>query len=332
MLQLNKHKRGFFMEPNLENVSNEIVNASTTAPVAVSPKPPKSKGLIASTIIFALLAVAGIAGAAYFYMDSSNKTADNTKLQAELDLIKNETGAELVENDGTTTVDLTKSDDSEVKSIVKQIYESVSTNISDGRFFTTFGDGSDIKIPGTNTYTKSNSSYGIESPTVFYDSSAGDTIMATAHTYAEAILANNGFTEDREFMSNKLFYNPDTRIYCDVSENSLPFTVNCSKDTWISDGDKNLSLDLAKISDEFYVSAHLDNIIDSTITPYQRLTAGGPGAALLFYRTSPDAEWQFFIGTQGVLLCSDYTGDVAKAFAGEICLDESTDEISTVQP
>lgn len=96
------------MEPNLENVSNEIVNASTTAPVAVPPKPPKSKGLIASTIIFAILAVAGIAGAVYFYMDSSNKTADNTKLQAELDLIKNETGAELVENDGTTTVDLTE--------------------------------------------------------------------------------------------------------------------------------------------------------------------------------------------------------------------------------
>lgn len=94
------------MEPNLENVSNEIVNASTSTPTpAPAPvKPAKSKGLVAATVIFAILAIAGIAGAVYFYMDANNKAAEKAELQAKLDLVEVETATN---STPTTTVEIT---------------------------------------------------------------------------------------------------------------------------------------------------------------------------------------------------------------------------------
>ena len=313
------------MEPNLENVSNEIVNASTSIPTpAPAPvKPAKSKGLVAATVIFAILAIAGIAGAVYFYMDANNKAAEKAELQAKLDLVEAETNA---------TVDLTNSDEAEVKNLVKQVYASVSSSIDYGCFNTVFDEGSMIKIPDTDVYTLSNKSYGVASWGSCHDSSVEETIMTTAYTYAEAVLADNGFTEDKELMSSKLFYNPDNGIYCWVEENSRPFTMNCSKDTWISNEDKDLTLTLAGLVDGFYVSAKSSNIIDSPVSPYQNLKAYDLGAVLLFYRTSPDAEWQLFRASQDAIPCNEYTGDIAKAFAGDVCYDESTGQNSTVQP
>ncbi|MBR0431021.1 hypothetical protein IJJ05_01905 [Candidatus Saccharibacteria bacterium] len=322
------------MEPNLETISTEIVETSTEAPTVAPEKPKKSKGLIATIVILSILAVAAIAAAVYFYLDASNKVAANSELQAKLDLLKTETGAELIETteNGTTTVNTPELERSKVKKIVQQVYQSVSSNISDGRFETVYSDSSMIKIPDSTVYTSSNESYGVTSWGFYTYSNAGDDIMANAHIYAETVLADNGFIEDKELMSSKLFHNSDNGIYCDVSENSLPFSMSCSKDTWISDENKNLALALAKAANVFFVSADTSNITDSTISPYQRLTAGGPGAVLLFYRVSPDADWQFFTGTQDSIPCSNYTGDVAKAFAGDICYDESTSENSTVQP
>ncbi len=93
------------MEPNLETISTEIVETSTEAPTVAPEKPKKSKGLIATIVILSILAVAAIAATVYFYLDASNKAAANSELQAKLDLLKTETGAELIETteNGTTT-------------------------------------------------------------------------------------------------------------------------------------------------------------------------------------------------------------------------------------
>lgn len=92
------------MEPDLENVSNEIVGTSSSAAPTVDKTSKKSKGLLAATIIFAVIAIAGIAAAIYFFIDANNKAAANADLRAKFDLVKMETGAELVEKEenGTT--------------------------------------------------------------------------------------------------------------------------------------------------------------------------------------------------------------------------------------
>ena len=75
-----------------------------------------------------------------------------------------------------------------------------------------------------------------------------------------------------------------------------------------------------------------NNIKDSQYTPYQTLRISVGGAAGLFYRTSPEAKWQFFTGTQAVLDCSDYnTEDLKKAYLGEPCYNYNTQTDSTVQ-
>jgi hypothetical protein len=54
---------------------------------------------------------------------------------------------------------------------------------------------------------------------------------------------------------------------------------------------------------------------------------------MLFYRVSPEAEWQYFTATQGLMPCTNYnTEDIRNAFAGETCFDESNGETLTVQP
>lgn len=94
------------MDPNLQNVSNEIVNASAPASAPAPGKPKSSKGAIATIILLAILAIGGIAGAIYFYMDANNKATENAELSAKLDLIESETGVEVTEKedeDGNTT-------------------------------------------------------------------------------------------------------------------------------------------------------------------------------------------------------------------------------------
>lgn len=324
------------MEPNLENVSNEIVGASSSVTPSVDKTPKTSKGLLVATIIFAVIAIAGIAAAIYFFIDANNKATANADLRAKLDLVKMETGAELVEKEenGTTVtvVEVTSTRAEEVKKIVTQVYDSLTKNISGGTFYTVFGNGSLIKIPDSNIYTFSNESYGVTSASYYYDSAIGNTIMQSADSFASAVLTNNGFIEDKETMSGKLFYNSNTDIYCITSGQSLPYSLTCSKATWILAEDRDLSLTLAKVADVDFISASQSAIQDSSVSPYQKLMARGENYAALFYRVSPDSEWQFFTGTQGVLPCSEYTGDIAKAFAGDTCYDEATGQNSIVQP
>ena len=55
----------FFMEQNLESVTEEIVEASTPVESLPPEKPKKSKGLLCATILFAILALAGIGFGVY---------------------------------------------------------------------------------------------------------------------------------------------------------------------------------------------------------------------------------------------------------------------------
>lgn len=58
---------------------------------------------------------------------------------------------------------------------------------------------------------------------------------------------------------------------------------------------------------------------------------GVGGFAALFYRTSENAEWKFFIGTQNNLACTQYdTLELKKAYVGTECFD-AKDTLTTVK-
>lgn len=118
--------------------------------------------------------------------------------------------------------------------------------------------------------------------------------------------------------------------------------ISCAKTdwSWLTDDEKNL---ISELETAYYdktgrypnVISDIENKIkNSQYSPYQTILVNVGGAAGLFYRTSPDAKWQFFVATQSALDCSDYnTDDLRKAFAGDVCYNGSTSlNQSTVQP
>ena len=74
----------------MEETNNQTASSETPA----KQPNPKSKPLIATSIIASVAAIAGIATGIYFYLDANNKAADNADLQAKIDLLESENGTE----------------------------------------------------------------------------------------------------------------------------------------------------------------------------------------------------------------------------------------------
>lgn len=325
------------VEKNETNTAKDMEEMTTPASAMAQPEKKKNKtGMIVGIVCLALLAVAGLSFGAYAMITKDNAIADAEKRCNET--CEDNTVVEVIENGGETTVTFTKanSDQEEVKNLLSKVYESLRNANFGVRFYNTYGDGTIIKVSDT-IYTSSNESYGIESA---YDdgNAAGLTeemskVMYNAYKYAEDALVANGFTVGPEFMWTRAYYNNSLDITCNVNEEELPFMIECGKNSWISNEAKELAITLAKAADTNFVSvAHGYEIKNSKVAPYQTMIAGGLNYAMLFYRTAPDAAWQYFTGTQAVLDCDEYTGDVAKAFAGEVCWDTEMNQESTVQP
>lgn len=146
------------------------------------------------------------------------------------------------------------------------------------------------------------------------------------------------------------YYNAANDIVCGIYDDadwnsynnaSSPYLVlECAKTdwAWLTEADKALVAELATAYYEkegeypTVIYGLNDNIKNSQYGPYQTLTVAVGGAVGLFYRTSPDAKWQFFAGTQAVLGCDEYnTDDLKKAYLGEPCYNYDTQTDSTVQ-
>ena len=118
-------------------------------------------------------------------------------------------------------------------------------------------------------------------------------------------------------------------------------TLECAKTdwTWLTDEEKSL---LKELEGAYYDKTGQYPLTmygfetkpkDSSITPYQTLQVAIGGGGASFYRTSPEAKWQFFAGGQAAPDCDAYdTDDLRKAFAGSICYDTVTGSSSTVEP
>lgn len=319
------------MDENLEAISTEIVE--TANPTSAPEKPKKSKGLVITVIIMTIFAIAGIAAAIYFFMDANNKANDNSELKAKLDLIEAETGTELIETEqgGAAVTVVAESTDDAVKAIVSKIYDALSEDLPNQRFYRIFDGDGIIKIPNSDVYTIAEKSYGVTSGS---QTNNHDEIMQKAHPIARSVLTSNGYSMVKELMfGDELYYNQNSDIYCWISMSSSPFSSDCSSGKWLSEENAGLILALAKAADTDFVSASSKDIQNSSISPYQKLTGRVANAAGLFYRVSPNAEWQFFTGTHVIVDCDKFnTEDLRKAFAGDTCWDDATGQEATIKP
>jgi len=312
-------------ETPIENALSGVGTVETPTP---APAEKKSKGPIYGMILLAILAVAGIGFGIYEFMDS-NKKADEIK-----DLKNQISNLTPTTPDTPTDEDLFEMMDTETKTIVEQI-KSVLTPLAgvqpeDGGItpITTFDE---LKV-----MTDLEKSYGAK-----YFSGVTETDFSLNDKLIEKLLSL-GFTEDTTI--NTVFsttYRNSNDIICITGGSSSPFAFACGYYKWVSSDTVSAINEFAEAiktklgSYPAYPLSYMEGheIEDSTVTPYQRITISGYNHAALFYRTSPDAEWQYFTGTQDALSCGEYnTQDLKNAYAGTMCYDEASGANSTVQP
>ena len=304
-----------------------------------------SKAPWAVAAVASVVAIAGIAFGIYGMMKpAETANTDNLKVQ-----IKNTDGTtttletDKIETikDNDTTIIISDSPSSystdriEVQELIKEMHKSMSDNVSsiENDLEEVFRSEAFIKLDNINVTTVSDEAYGLT--VITENAGIREGISESAYEYAVSFLNKNGFNKTEaalQWPEFELYYNPSTKTFCDVNNNS-PFTIACAKGTWIRDSEKDLIKALANNSNEdHFIIAKNAKVVDSTITPYQRVIVNLGSAAGLYYRVSPDSEWQFFKGTQDMVSCSEFTGDVAKAYAGTQCWDSSTNQESTVNP
>lgn len=280
---------------------------------------------------------------------ADKKSAEIAELAAKVDLLQQETGTQLVEKEenGTTVTvvepaassDVFSIKDAEVRAIInnmKNILDPIAGMSGESDVDGDPGYGVGTIFDGLQVRTSLDKSYGIKYPQIGLDKAG----MLYEKTVSN--LESLGFVKNEQ-LSNPVgsdsFLDSKNNIFCDTS-NSSPFIVACGYYKWVTDEKIALINQLAEAYKRkegklpYSISITKNNIIkDSNVSPYQNLWVNGGGAALLFYRTSPSAEWQFFTGAQGLLSCSKYnTQDLKNAFAGEACFNEANGAESTVQP
>lgn len=164
--------------------------------------------------------------------------------------------------------------------------------------------------------------------------SAEDYTKLVDQTFTE-----NGFEKTGEdWVPMGEYINWETGVVCTNVGGGMPIYFGCGHISWLDEDDVALANELAEAYEakegRTLGSVSIsEDIEDSEVKPYQRLTVSIPGAAGLFYRVNPEAKWQFFMGTQAPLACSVYdTEDLRNAFAGEPCYDLELNEDSEVKP
>ena len=160
---------------------------------------------------------------------------------------------------------------------------------------------------------------------------------------AKAKLKRLGFSVYKDAGEDKTnsfgWYDSNNKIICTpLRNNYTSLSLSCSHTSWISSEKVALlnSLATAYLKKEselpLFINATTDKIKNSPYEPYQKLIATLPDSVGLFYRSGKDAEWVFFLDTQGVVPCSKYYANAGAkhAFQGDTCLD-ANGELSKVK-
>ena len=136
-------------------------------------------------------------------------------------------------------------------------------------------------------------------------------------------------------MSDYTLINDNSGVICRMGYVYL----GCGHKDWYNKENAALSDNLARVvldatgEDPHLVVADVNQIKNSEISPYQRIEAMRQGFGSMFYRVSPEAEWQYFTSGQAGPTCSEYnTDDLRKAFAGMHCYSEGEGYDAVVKP
>ena len=347
-------------------------NAATAAPVAEDNSQSKGKGWTAATIIACVVAACGVGVGVYGMLRSLQKDGQISNLSdmvaqrdttiAYLNNYAHQGNAVVEPSSGMQTGIITDSpriakiessaqDDNNVRAIVYEMQKVVG-EADDIVFVRIFDRYPPIaKNQDAKTYLSLERSYGLR---VWRESGGADDSTAVAEAI-DRKLRELGFVDD-DGMSDDSFLstyygrhliNYDSGIVCRFTYTNLPFDVTCGHVSWISDESVAIASELA---DAYYaangrypfdISLLFDTnswgvaIKDSSVAPYQTIDVGITNAGASFYRTSPDADWQYFTTAQGPANCAEFdTQDLKNAFAGTFCYDgiglDAKD--STVQP
>ena len=173
-------------KPNQPEASTNASQPDPTPPPTPTPEPShdvskKPKALITTAIICAILAVAGIAASIYFYIDANNKAAEIANLQSKLDLLKEETGAELVEKqeDDTTITTIEVTSDATISNeLAQSIVDPYLKNFQTFTNLLDYGLNDETKVevaylnldPQQIHSVTMQSAYAIDTVNVYYDS------------------------------------------------------------------------------------------------------------------------------------------------------------------
>lgn len=312
----------------------------------VTNKKKTSKGAVARIIILSIIALAGVGFGIYGMISQNQKVKDLEAQIASCTAANNGETTLVTCPDGTEISATANNMANEYKEVVDTV-NSLTSNIKEMRDYIESDNSLASKAAGTNTYVPIKLS--IKKETNRYDNV---TKVAEDFDTLKANLINAGFSTIgtipfRGSAGPQIdgYLNSETSIICGVINESDYYNnashdyiiLDCAKTswTWLTKEDET---SIKAFETAYYnktgsyprIMFNWDNkITDSEYKPYQNTWIGIGGGAGLFYRTSPEAEWQFFTGTQSELECSDYnTDDLKKAYLGEPCWDNGQ---STVQ-
>lgn len=306
----------------MDSNNNSNSQAAPVAPVVINNNSSKgSKGLLAGTLLFGALAIAGVGFGIYSYLDSNKKSGEIADLKAK---ISNTTVAN---NGKTSNVDEVDYDymDEEVRDVVdalKNVYRSYSVEPEESNSI----EYVFYKDDRLNTIVDLDKAYGFRTNTGLISYELHQEIRSAI----EAKFAELGFAEreDLQYMAYKTYENEDG-IFCT--------NESCGYKGWIANSTIEFANELAEAyKDKTGKYPYMLNVKNPTIKssaygPYQNLMVAEANAASLFYRESPDAEWKYFTGTQAQMECSDYnTPELKKAFAGDRCYDTATQDADAI--
>lgn len=230
----------------------------------------------------------------------------------------------------------------EVRSVMENVLSSIE-NIA----YIQNGNGMAVKMDGMNTYITSR--FNLFSEVRSDESSETDMTVLKDKLIEEGFSAIGVLPHGGSAGPQIDGYKNDSGIICGLYSDAKYVSDNYSYEyvymgcarpewTWLTENEKKLlnELELAYYEKTEKYPTILGNytsgVKDSNYSPYQTMWINVGGAAGLFYRTSPDSEWQYFTATQGELECKDYdTDDLKKAYFGEKCFDATDGTEYTVQ-
>ena len=319
----------------VKEVTDEV-GAVDTPIMAPEENRKNAKVPIVGMITLGILAAAGIAFGIFAFMDSNNKAKEIADLKAKVSQL-DPSSTDPTNPSTPDKTDVFEVMDTETRSLVAEL-KTIAENVSGVDFEANSDSAPVTKFDDLKAYTYLTKAYGISHN---FHSDYNATTNEEIVSQIDKKLKSYGFVSDDDapnYFNYGKYKNNETGVLCTIGNSSI-FWTTCGYYKWVSDEvieKVNAFAEAIKNKEGSYPQYALSvpdelTIVDSSVTPYQKTQISGGNAALLFYRVSPNADWQFFTGTQGLLECSDYnTQDLKNAYAGDRCGEGLSD--STVQP